>query len=140
MKILKLHPLMTISLLQMQFQRVLNCNVTVYIKHSLANAFDTLQEAGLDEADMVEHPIDETLSLREFEEELEEKYNFSLELCKIYSSWASPKLTHRCCPTFWCRTLIRQSPASAHRCNPFTMANQQCAHNCTEPSSVLTIL
>lgn len=85
MKILKLHPLMTVSLLQMQFQRLLNCNVTVYIKHSLANAFDTLKEAGLDEADMVEHPIDETLSLREFEEELEEKYNFSLELCKTDS-------------------------------------------------------
>ncbi|MCK7559140.1 hypothetical protein MKQ70_30890 [Chitinophaga sedimenti] len=76
MKILKLHPLMTVSLLQMQFQRLLNCNVTVYIKHSLANAFDTLKEAGLEEGDMIEHPIDETLSLREFEEELEDKYNF----------------------------------------------------------------
>lgn len=83
MKILKLHPLMTVSLLQMQFQRLLNCNVTVYIKHSLANAFDTLKEAGLEEGDMIEHPIDETLSLREFEEELEDKYNFCLELCRL---------------------------------------------------------
>ncbi|UYQ93248.1 hypothetical protein MKQ68_24500 [Chitinophaga horti] len=83
MKILKLHPLMTISLLQMQFQRLLNCNVTVYIKHSLANAFDTLKEAGLDDDQMIEHPIDETLSLREFEEELEDKYNFCLEICRM---------------------------------------------------------
>lgn len=83
MKILKLHPLMTVSLLQMQFQRLLNCNVIVYIHNSLANAFDTLKEAGLDDDNMIEYPIDETLSLREFEEELEEKFNFSLELCKV---------------------------------------------------------
>ncbi|WP_143197516.1 hypothetical protein [Chitinophaga niabensis] len=81
MKTLKLHPLMTISLLQMQIQRLLHCNVAVYIHHSLANTFDTLKEAGLENEAMVEHPIDETLSLREFEEELEEKFNFSMELC-----------------------------------------------------------
>ncbi len=81
MKTLKLHPLMTISLLQMQIQRLLHCNVAVYIHHSLASKFDTLREAGLIEEAMVEYPIDETLSLREFEEELEEKFNFSLELC-----------------------------------------------------------
>lgn len=72
---------MTISLLQMQIQRLLHCNATVYISHSLASAFNTLRDAGLEENVMVEHPIDETLSLREFEEELEEKFNFSLELC-----------------------------------------------------------
>ncbi|WP_346317441.1 hypothetical protein [Chitinophaga sp. YIM B06452] len=72
---------MTISLLQMQIQRLLHCNAAVYIHHSLANAFDTLREAGLEEDVMVEHPIDETLSLREFEEELEEKFHFTLELC-----------------------------------------------------------
>jgi hypothetical protein len=81
MKILKLHPLMTISLLQMQFQRLLYCNVTVYVHNSLANSFDTLKEAGFPEDILIEYPIDETLSLREFEEELEEKFNFSLELC-----------------------------------------------------------
>ncbi|WP_157986446.1 hypothetical protein [Chitinophaga alhagiae] len=81
MKTLKLHPLMTISLLQMQIQRLLHCNATVYIRHSLAGAFHTLRDAGLEESAMIEHPIDETLSLREFEEELEEKFNFSLELC-----------------------------------------------------------
>lgn len=81
MKTLKLHPLMTISLLQMQIQRLLHCNATVYIHHSLAAAFHTLRDAGLEENVMVEHPIDETLSLREFEEELEEKFHFSLELC-----------------------------------------------------------
>lgn len=81
MKTLKLHPLMTISLLQMQIQRLLHCNATVYIHHSLASAFNTLRDAGLEENMMIEHPIDETLSLREFEEELEEKFNFSLELC-----------------------------------------------------------
>jgi len=81
MKVLKLHPLMTISLLQMQFQRLLCCNVTVYVHNSLANAFVTLREAGFPEDMLVEYPIDETLSLREFEEELEEKFNFSLELC-----------------------------------------------------------
>ncbi len=72
---------MTISLLQMQIQRLLHCNATVYIHHSLAGAFHTLRDAGLEENVMIEHPIDETLSLREFEEELEEKFNFSLELC-----------------------------------------------------------
>lgn len=72
---------MTISLLQMQIQRLLYCNVTVYVHNSLANAFDTLKEAGFPEEIMIEYPIDETLSLREFEEELEEKFNFSLELC-----------------------------------------------------------
>ncbi|RPE14033.1 hypothetical protein EGT74_11135 [Chitinophaga lutea] len=72
---------MTISLLQMQIQRLLHCNATVYIHHSLAGAFNTLRDAGLEENVMIEHPIDETLSLREFEEELEEKFNFSLELC-----------------------------------------------------------
>ncbi|WP_147323450.1 hypothetical protein [Chitinophaga silvatica] len=81
MKVLKLHPLMTISLLQMQIQRLLSCNVAVYVRHSLANAFDTLKDAGFEEEALVEYPIDETLSLREFEEEMEEKFNFSLELC-----------------------------------------------------------
>jgi hypothetical protein len=81
MKVLKLHPLMTISLLQMQFQRLLSCNIAVYMRHSLANAFDTLQEAGFHEDILIEFPIDETLSLREFEEELEDKFNFTLELC-----------------------------------------------------------
>lgn len=72
---------MTISLLQMQIQRLLSCNVAVYVRHSLANAFDTLREAGFEDEDLVEYPIDETLSLREFEEDLEERFNFSLELC-----------------------------------------------------------
>lgn len=81
MKILKLHPLMTVSLLQMQFQRLLSCNIAVYARNSPANAFDTLQEAGFPEEILIEFPIDETLSLREFEEELEDKFNFTLELC-----------------------------------------------------------
>ncbi|CAL1521622.1 hypothetical protein [Chitinophaga sp. MM2321] len=81
MKVLKLHPLMTISLLQMQLQRLLSCNVAVYVHHSLANAFDTLKEVGFEEDDLVEFPIDETLSVRAFEEELEERFNFCLELC-----------------------------------------------------------
>src|SRR3982751_2370155 len=82
MKILKLHPLMTISLLQMQFQRLLSCNIAVYnMRNSIANAFDTLQEAGFPEDILIEFPIDETLSLREFEEELEDRFNFTLELC-----------------------------------------------------------
>jgi hypothetical protein len=81
MKILKFHPLMTISLLQLQFQRLLCCNVTVYVHNSLGNSFDTLKEAGFPADMLVEYPIDETLSLREFEEDLEEKFNFSLELC-----------------------------------------------------------
>jgi len=81
MKVLKLHPLMTISLLQMQIQRLLFCNVAVYVRSSLANAFDTLKEAGFEEEMLIEFPIDETLSLREFEEEVEERFNFSLELC-----------------------------------------------------------
>ncbi len=72
---------MTISLLQMQIQRLLSCNVAVYVRNSLANNYDTLKEAGFEEEALVEFPIDETLSLREFEEELEEKFNFSLELC-----------------------------------------------------------
>lgn len=81
MKVLKLHPLMTISLLQMQFQRLLSCNIAVYMRNSIANSFDTLQEAGFPEEILIEFPIDETLSLREFEEELEDKFNFTLELC-----------------------------------------------------------
>lgn len=81
MKTLKLHPLMTISLFRMQIQRLLHCNVAVYISHSPGNAFDTLRDAGLEEEAMIDHPIDETLSLREFEEELEEKFHFTLELC-----------------------------------------------------------
>jgi len=81
MKVLKLHPLMTVSLLQMQFQRLLACNIAVYMRNSPANAFDTLQEAGFLEQMLIEFPIDETLSLREFEEELEDKFNFTLELC-----------------------------------------------------------
>ncbi|MEZ2443937.1 hypothetical protein QFZ51_001186 [Chitinophaga sp. W3I9] len=81
MKVLKLHPLMTISLLQMQIQRLLYCNVAVYVRNSLANTFDTLKDAGFEEDVLIEYPIDETLSLREFEEEVEERFNFSLELC-----------------------------------------------------------
>jgi len=81
MKVLKLHPLMTISLLQMQFQRLLSCNIAVYMRNSLANSFDTLQEAGFPEEMLIEFPIDETLSLREFEEELEDRFNFTIELC-----------------------------------------------------------
>lgn len=81
MKILKLHPQMTVSLLQMQFQRLLSCNIAVYLRNSPANALDTLQEAGFIEQILIEFPIDETLSLREFEEELEDKFNFTLELC-----------------------------------------------------------
>ncbi|SEW23254.1 hypothetical protein [Chitinophaga arvensicola] len=81
MKVLKLHPLMTISLLQMQIQRLLFCNVAVYVRSSLANTFDTLKDAGFEEEMLIEFPIDETLSLREFEEEVEERFNFSLELC-----------------------------------------------------------
>ncbi len=64
---------MTISLLQMQIQRLLHCNVAVYIHHSLANTFDTLKKLDWKMRPMIEHPIDETLSLREFEEELERK-------------------------------------------------------------------
>jgi len=81
MKVLKLHPLMTVSLLQMQFQRLLSCNIAVYMRNSPANAFATLQEAGFPEEMLIEFPIDETLSLREFEEELEDRFNFTLELC-----------------------------------------------------------
>ena len=81
MKVLKLHPLMTISLLQMQFQRLLSCNIAVYMRNSPANSFDTLQEAGFPEDMLIEFPIDETLSLREFEEEVEDRFNFTLELC-----------------------------------------------------------
>jgi len=81
MKVLKLHPLMTISLLQMQFQRQLCCNVMVYVKNRPANAFDTLKEVGFTGDGLVEYPIDETLSLREFEAELEDHFNFSMELC-----------------------------------------------------------
>lgn len=81
MKVLKLHPLMTISLLQMQFQRLLCCNVTVYVHNRPANAFDTLKEVGFTGEGLIEYPIDETLSLREFEAELEEQFDFSLELC-----------------------------------------------------------
>ena len=81
MKVLKLHPLMTISLLQMQFQRLLSCNIAVYMRNSPANSFDTLQEAGFPEDILIEFPIDETLSLREFEEEVEDRFNFTLELC-----------------------------------------------------------
>ena len=81
MKILKLHPLMTVSLLQMQFQRLLSCNIAVYMRNSPAHAFATLQEAGFPEEILIEFPIDETLSLREFEEELEDRFNFTLELC-----------------------------------------------------------
>jgi hypothetical protein len=65
----------------MQFQRLLACNIAVYMRNSPANAFDTLQEAGFLEQMLIEFPIDETLSLREFEEELEDKFNFTLELC-----------------------------------------------------------
>ncbi|WP_341834440.1 hypothetical protein WJU16_15740 [Chitinophaga pollutisoli] len=83
MKTLKLHPLMTISLLQMQIQRLLHCNAAVYIRHSLANGFNTLREAGLEDDALIEYPIDETLSLREFEEDLEERFHFSLELCNM---------------------------------------------------------
>jgi hypothetical protein len=72
---------MTVSLLQMQFQRLLSCNIAVYMRNSPANAFDTLGEAGFPEEMLIEFPIDETLSLREFEEELEDKFNFTLELC-----------------------------------------------------------
>lgn len=81
MKVLKLHPLMTVSLLQMQFQRLLSCNIAVYMRNTPANAFATLQEAGFPEEMLIEFPIDETLSLREFEEELEDRFNFTLELC-----------------------------------------------------------
>lgn len=81
MKVLKLHPLMTISLLQMQFQRLLSCNLTVYVYNRPANAFDTLKEVGFTGEGLIEYPIDETLSLREFEAELEEQFDFSLELC-----------------------------------------------------------
>lgn len=81
MKVLKLHPLMTISLLQMQFQRLLCCNVMVYVHNRPANAFDTLKEVGFTGDGLIEYPIDETLSLREFEAELEDHYDFSLELC-----------------------------------------------------------
>lgn len=81
MKVLKLHPLMTISLLQMQFQRLLCCNVMVYVHNRPANAFDTLKEVGFAGDSLIEYPIDETLSLREFEAELEDLFNFSLELC-----------------------------------------------------------
>ncbi|MBW8685607.1 hypothetical protein [Chitinophaga rhizophila] len=81
MKVLKLHPQMTVSLLQMQFQKLLSCNIAVYMRNSPANAFDTLEAAGFLEQIMIEFPIDETLSLREFEEELEDKFNFTLELC-----------------------------------------------------------
>jgi hypothetical protein len=72
---------MTISLLQMQFQRLLSCNVTVYVRNRPANAFDTLKEVGFAGDALIEYPIDETLSLREFEAELEDQFNFSLELC-----------------------------------------------------------
>lgn len=74
---------MTISLLQMQIQRLLHCNAAVYIRHSLANGFNTLREAGLEDDALIEYPIDETLSLREFEEDLEERFHFSLELCNM---------------------------------------------------------
>ncbi|HJT74987.1 MAG TPA: hypothetical protein VJ720_13230 [Chitinophaga sp.] len=51
------------------------------MRNSPANSFDTLQEAGFPEDMLIEFPIDETLSLREFEEEVEDRFNFTLELC-----------------------------------------------------------
>ncbi|WP_157760683.1 hypothetical protein [Chitinophaga caeni] len=81
MKVLKLHPYMTVALLQMQFQRLLHCNVVVYARHSSADEQDVLRDVGFIEAALVEHPIDETLSLREFEEVLEDQFNISMEIC-----------------------------------------------------------
>ncbi|MHB1921519.1 MAG: hypothetical protein ACYCOO_04715 [Chitinophagaceae bacterium] len=77
---LHLHPLMTISLLQFQINRVLHCASTFYIEQQLANGWDTLEEAGWSNPGMVEYPVDESVSIREFEEEMAEKFHLSLEL------------------------------------------------------------
>jgi hypothetical protein len=84
MKVLKLHPLMTISLLQLQFQKLLDSSVIVYINHHPAAGFDTLRDAGYPVADEVrEYPVDETLNVREFEEIMEEHFNLVLELSTV---------------------------------------------------------
>lgn len=71
---------MTVSLLQLQLQQQFHCSAVVYIAGRLAGPFDTLLEAGFQENGLVEFSIDQTMSLREFEEELEDKYNLTLEL------------------------------------------------------------
>ncbi|HVB03676.1 MAG TPA: hypothetical protein VNE41_08140 [Chitinophagaceae bacterium] len=80
MKVLRFHPLMTMSLIRLQFRKLLHCDVTIYILHSPAAAFQTLQEAGFPGDVLQEYPIDETLTLREFEGELAEKFHLQIEL------------------------------------------------------------
>ncbi len=80
MKILRLHPLMTMSLLRVQFGKLLHCNVTVYLQNQHVAAFQTLREAGLRGEELLEFYIDETLTLREFEGAIQEGFNLDIEL------------------------------------------------------------
>lgn len=80
MKILKLHPLMSVTLFQMQLQKLLHCSALVYAAGHLADNEETLKDVGFVPKDLIEYPIDITLNLREFEDELEDLFNISIEL------------------------------------------------------------
>ena len=71
---------MTLSLLRVQVGKLLHCNVTVYIQNQQAAAFHTLRETGMRGEGLLEFYIDETLTLREFEGALQERFNLDVEL------------------------------------------------------------
>ncbi|GAA4301900.1 hypothetical protein GCM10023143_03990 [Compostibacter hankyongensis] len=67
-------------MLQMQVRQLLHCNVVVYHTSQLAYAWETLRDTGFEGDEMTEYPIDETMSVREFEMMIEDRFNISLEL------------------------------------------------------------
>lgn len=80
MKVLKLHPLMTVSLVQLQILKILQCGARIYRDRRPAQAFETLRDTGFVPGGLEEYPLDETLSIREFESELADKFHLELEL------------------------------------------------------------
>lgn len=80
MKLIRIHPLMSVYALNIQFIEVVHCSVVVYKNMKPADPHDLLFMAGLQAASYIEVPLDLTMSIRDYEEFWEEQHGMLIEL------------------------------------------------------------
>lgn len=80
MKLIRIHPLMSVYALNIQFLKVLYCSVVVYKDMKPADPRDLLYTAGLQTESFIEVPLDLTMSIRDYEEYWEEQQGLLIEL------------------------------------------------------------
>lgn len=80
MKLIRIHPLMSVYALNLQFLKVMHCSVVVYRDMKPADPHDLLFMAGLQDQHFIDIPLDLTMSIRDYEEYWEENHGLMIEL------------------------------------------------------------